>query len=324
VTSASWSVVLRRIPEAMASTLPLAAVLSLAVLALIPTLYEWSHADAVAADPLLQQKSVWLNPTFFAGRTVFCGLLWLLFGAILVSGPRRREASGNAGKRRVAASGIFLALFAISFSVLTFDWIMSLEPHWFSTMFAVYNFAGLFLGGMAVVTLFVIVLRRTGHLDGIVTENHLHDLGKLMFSFSTFWAYIWFCQYMLIWYANIPEETSHFVTRQADSWNVVFLTNVCVNWAIPFFVLLPRGAKRRETTLLAIAILLIVGRWLDLYLMILPPFLGEEPHLGIWEILPVVSALSFFALAFFRALGKASILPPRSDPYLEESLHLHQ
>ena len=325
VTSASWSVVLRRVPEAMALTLPLAAVLAIAVLSLIPILYEWSHADVVAADPLLEAKSTWLDPVFFGVRTVVCAACWLFFSYFLVVRPRRRELAGgsDAHCRPVGASGVFLAVFAVTFSVICFDWIMSLEPHWFSTAFALYNFSGLFLGGVAVVTLIVIVLTRMGPLSGTVSADHLHDLGKLLISFSTFWAYIWFCQYMLIWYSNIPEETSHYIARQTGNWSVLFVLNLVVNWVIPFLVLLPRRAKRNDNTLLAVSGLLLVGRWLDLYLMIEPPFHSEGPQLGVWEIFPVLGVLSLFVLVLFRILGRTPVLPS-SDPRLAESLHHHQ
>lgn len=325
VTGASWSVVFRRVPDAMASTLPIAAVLSLAVLALIPTLYEWSHADVVAADPLLATKAAWLNPTFFVIRTVVCMAVWLLFAFLVVTVPLRRAKAngGSSDVRPVGASAAFLAFFAVTFSVLSFDWIMSLEPHWFSTVYALYNFSGLFLGGLAVVTFFVIVLRRLGPLDGVVRNDHLHDLGKLLLGMSTFWAYIWFCQYMLIWYTNIPEETAHFVARGEGTWGVLFLVNLFANWLIPFVVLLPREAKRSETVLLAMSVLLILGRWLDLYLLIGPPFYDGEPRFGVWEILPVLGALSLFVLAFFHALGRTGSVP-RGDPGFEESLRHHQ
>ena len=323
ITGATWCVVLRRVPEAMASTLPLAAVLSLAVLPLIPILYEWSHADHVAADPVLAGKTAWLNTPFFVVRTVACTGVWLLFGYLLVGGPLRREAQSRRATRPVGASGVFLALFAVSFSILCFDWLMSVEPHWFSTAYAVYNFSGLFLGGVAAMTVLVITLRRWGPLQHRVTDDHLHDLGKLLFAFSTFWAYIWFCQYMLIWYANIPEETSHFIARQRGAWGVLFLLNLVVNWIIPFLVLLPRRAKRTETVLLPVAVLLIVGRWLDLYLLIGPHLQGDEPHFGIWEILPVLGVLSAFLLIFFRSLKAIGVLP-RNDPRLSESLQHHQ
>ena len=325
VTSASWSVVLRRVPEAMALTLPVAAVLSIAVLALIPLLYEWSHADAVAADPLLEAKSGWLNPAFFAIRTIICTCCWLLFAYVIVLAPRRRESTGDRGRHRrpVGASGAFLLVFAITFSVVCFDWIMSLEPHWFSTVFAVYNFSGLFLGGLAAITFFVIILARLGPLREVIRPDHLHDLGKLLISFSTFWAYIWFCQYMLIWYTNIPEETSHFIVRQEGTWGVLFVLNLLVNWLIPFLVLLPRGAKRSTNRLLTISSLLIAGRWLDLYLMIEPSFHREGPQFGVWEIFPVLGILSIYALVFFRILGRTPVLPA-TDPRLPESLHYHQ
>jgi len=335
VTSAAWSVGLRRVPEAMALTMSRVALLSLAVLLLIPTLYVWSDAERVAADPLLQAKSAWLDPAFFVVRTVVCAGAWMFFAFRLVVAPRRRQRDGgngddsgngndggNGDDRPAGASGAFLVVFAITFSIVSFDWILSLEPHWFSTVFAVYNFAGLFLGGVAVITFLTILLVRMGPLRGVVGPDHLHDLGKLLISFSTFWAYIWFCQYLLIWYTNIPEETSHFIARQQGAWGVLFVINLVVNWLLPFVVLLPRSAKRSENVLLAISGLLILGRWLDLYLLIEPPFHGADPQLGVWEIFPVLGALAWFALAFFRALGQARVVPVEDRGF--ESCHLRR
>ncbi len=325
ISSGSWAVVLRRIPEAMAATLPVCMVLSIGLFALIPFLYEWSHAEAVASDELLAHKSAWLNTTSFIVRTLICSALWLLFAHLLVGRSRRRdiESSASEGGVSIGLPALFVVLFAITFSVVSFDWVMSLEPHWFSTIFAVYNFAGLFLSGLAAITLLVIVLRRLGPLRDLVTVDHLHDLAKLLLGFSVFWAYIWFSQFMLIWYGNIPEESSYFHLRQRGSWEVLFVLNIFVNWIIPFLVLLPRTSKRNETVLLNVCLLLIAGRWLDLYLMVLPPLVGDEPKFGFYEALPFAGAVALFLLVAFRSLGKFNIIPVR-DPLLEESLHHHQ
>jgi len=325
LTSAGWSIVFKRVVEAIASTLPVAAVLVLFSLGGIGVLYEWSHADVVAADTLLQGKAAWLNVPFFVIRTVIYLAVWLLFYRAMIGTSRRQDNEpGLAGYRKsTAISAGFMAAFAVTFSLSTFDWLMSLQPHWFSTMFAVYNFAGAFVSGLSLITIVVIVLRRRGPLAGIVTEHHLHDLGKLIMGFSTFWAYIWFCQYMLIWYSNLPEEVTYFQGRHSGAWAVLSAANVLVNWVIPFLVLLPRTAKQNDSMLLRICFLLLFGRWLNLYLMIQPVFEPQAPVLGIWEIAPVVGAVALFVIFLRRGLGAADLVP-KGDPYLNESLRHHQ
>ncbi|MCP3994287.1 MAG: hypothetical protein GY722_04365 [bacterium] len=325
MTSAGWSICFKRVAEAVASTLPVGAVLVLLSLGGIGVLYEWSHADVVAADPLLQAKAVWLNVPFFVARSVVYLAVWLLFYQAMVRTSRRQDETGGlAGYRKSAAlSAGFMAAFAVTFTLSTFDWLMSLQPHWFSTMYAVYNFSGAFVSGLAMITLVVILLRRQGALKGVVTEHHLHDLGKLILGFSTFWAYIWFSQYMLIWYSNLPEEVTYYGARHGGAWAVLSAANVLVNWLIPFLVLLPRGAKQTDSTLLRVCCLLLVGRWLNLYVMIQPVFEESAPALGIWEIAPVVGAAALFVMALRRGLGAADLIP-RGDPYLKESLHHHQ
>jgi len=320
ITGAGWHVALRRVPEAMTATLPVTAILMVAALAGFPVLYEWSHADAVAADPLLQGKAPWLNTSAFMARAVVCLGVWILFAAALRRNSRRQDETGRielTARNRVL-SVLFLIAFIVTFSVASIDWLMSLEPHWYSTVFAVYHFAGIFVSGLATLTIVLIVLRRLGPLASVLRPDHLHDIGKLTFGFATFWGYIWFCQYMLIWYGNIPEETAHFVLRHEGAWEPLFALNPIVNWLIPFLLLLPRSAKRSESVMLGVALLLLAGHALDLYLAILPPFAG--PRLGLWEIGPVVGALSLTALALFRMLGRAPLVP-RGDPMLTESLH---
>ncbi|MBI2893599.1 MAG: hypothetical protein HYY06_08595 [Deltaproteobacteria bacterium] len=324
VTKAGWSTALRRVPEAMSAALPIAAAL-LALVAIGGShIYEWTHHETVAGDAILRAKQGWLDLPFFVGRAAVCFGLWLLFAWRLSANSRAQDGDGDPGRTasNVRLSAVFLLLFAPTFSVATFDWVMSLEPHWFSTIFAVYSFAGLFTSSLAAITVVCIVLRRLGALHGIVTEEHLHDLGKLLFGFCTFWAYIWFSQYMLIWYSNIPEETAYFVGRTSGGWLPLSIVNVVANWALPFLLLLPRAAKRNEKMLLRVSFLVLAGHWLDLYLMIMKPILGEAPALGPLEVLPLAGAIALGALVFFRALGRANLVPA-GDPTLGESLHHH-
>ena len=316
LTTAGWSVCLKRVAEAVASTLPVGAVLILFSLVGIGVLYEWSHADVLAAHPLLQDKSGWLNVPFFIGRAVFYLAVWLLFCRAMIRTSRRQDDTGGlaANRKSTALSAGFLVAFLVTFSLASFDWLMSLQPEWFSTIFAVYNFAGAFVNGLAVVTITAILLRRQGALAGI---------GKLILGFSTFWIYIWFSQYMLIWYGNLPEEVTYYTWRHGGAWAVLSAANLLANWAIPFLVLLPSPAKNDESRLLRVCALLLVGRWLDLYLMIQPVFEEHAPVLGIWEIAPVVAAAALFVIFLRRGLAAADLVP-RGDPYLEESLRHHQ
>jgi len=325
LTTAGWSVSLKRVAESVASTLPIGAALILFTLGGMGVLYEWSHADAVAANALLQKKTAWLNAPFFIGRTVVYLVVWLLFYAAMVRISRRQDRTGGlaANRKSTILSACFMAAFIVTFSLASFDWLMSLQAEWFSTVFAVYNFAGSFVSGLAVITITAILMRRGGALSGVVTEHHLHDLGKLILGFTTFWIYIWFSQYMLIWYGNLPEEVTYYQWRHSGAWAVLSAANLLANWAIPFLVLLPRPAKTNESTLLRVCALLLVGRWLDLYLMVQPVFEESAPVLGIWEIAPIVGAAALFVIFLRRSLATTDLVP-RGDPYLEESLRHHQ
>jgi len=324
VSNAGWSVALRRVPEAVAGVFPLGAVLILLVLPGIHSIYEWSHAEVTAASPLLAAKSGWLNIPFFVFRTVVYLAVWgLLIRKIIVT-SRTQDAERGAvltlKNRRFSAA--FIAIFAFTFTLASMDWIMTLEPEWYSTIFGIYNFSGVFLSGLAMTTVIVIVLRRSGGGAGVITEAHLLNMGKYVFAFSTFWMYIWFSQYLLIWYANIPEEVVYLVKRQEGSWVIFTVVNVVFNWLIPFVVLLPRWTKRNEGLLLKVCIIILIGHWIDLFWMILPPFMPEAPVVNLWEIAPLSAALPLFFILVLRMLSRHSVVPT-GDPLLAESLHLH-
>jgi len=324
ICKGAWASVLKRIPEAMMACLPVAFVLMLLLGFGIHSLYHWSHADAVAHDALLQHKEPYLNVTFFMIRMVFYFVVWIAFARLFRRVSLRQDAGLDLPfyYRNTRYSSLFIVFFALTFSFASYDWLMSLEPHWFSTIFSIYTFSSLFVHGIAAMTLVVILLMERGYLKGFVNENHLHDLGKLLLAFTTFWAYIWFSQYMLIWYANIPEETSYFILRTDPDWIWLFWLNLAINWGIPFVILLPRVSKRSPAILKRVCITLLIGYWLDLYLRVAPG-VGTERQIGLIEIF---IALGYAALFFWitgRALAKAPLIA-RNDPYLQESLHLHQ
>ena len=317
--SAHWAIALRRVPEAMARLLPVGALGVLAVLLLYPQLYGWTQPAREAAPVF---RHWWLSLGFFRGRAVVFILLWLLFAWGLLRNSQRQDQSGDPAltRRNGRISALFLIVFAITFWLASYDWVMSLEPDWASTIFGAYNFAGMFLSGLAVLTIVVAWLQHKNLMPGIISRDHLHDLGKLLFAFSTFWMYLWFSQYMLIWYANIPEETGYFVERQHGYWAPLLVLNLFLNWVIPFLVLLPRGNKQRAGVLVRISAVLLLGRWLDLYLMIMPPFSPAAPAIGPIEIGLAAGAAGLFGYGLFAALRRAPLVP-RMDPYLQESLH---
>ena len=326
VCGAGWSVAFRRVPEAMGRTLAFGALGVLAVVGVGRSAYSW-HAEGHSkghGSGTFWFKEMWLDTNFFLLRAVVIVTLWILFSFVLVQLSRRQDNAPGAGSawQTSFASAVFLFLFAGTFSIASFDWLMALEPMWFSTMWGVYQFAGMMMAVLATITVLCLILRDRGPLKGVFNDEHLHDLGKLQLGFSCFWMYIWFCQYMLIWYSNIPEEASWFVRRMNNAWAPVVILNVIVNWAVPLFVLLPRASKRSASMMMKVAGLILIGRWIDLYVIVFPATIGEAPVFGVWEVAAIALIFGSFGLLVFRAFAAAPAVA-KHDPYLEESLHYH-
>jgi hypothetical protein len=322
LASAGWWCAFRRVPEALMSLIPVAAVPMLAVYLGRRFLYPWTRPE-VAAEPAIAAKSAYLNEPFFLARMLLFLGLWSLFAMLLRRASLAQDGTPGLAhhRRQVRLSAVFVVTFAVTFSFASYDWLMSLSPRWASTMFAVYTFAGLFLEGVAGITLAVVLLRERGPLAGIVREGHLRDLGKLLFAFSTFWAYIWVCQYLLIWYGNILEEIPYYHVRTNGPWLPLFVLTPVLNWGVPFVLLLPRAAKRNPALLKAVAAVVLLGRWLDLYVIAAPAVL-PGPRLGFLELLIAAGFAGLFFLAFTRSLAGAPLLA-RNDPFLAESLRHH-
>lgn len=318
LSSAGWAVVFRRVPEAMTAYLPAGAAVTAAIALGARFIYPWAAPGAAEA---LGGKAAYLNTGMYALRAALIWAAWLFFARRLTGLSRGQDRTGGVGATRlaVAASAGCVVAFALTFTVASVDWLMSLEPRWTSTLYPWYVFAGTFEGGLAALAVLVVLLRRRG-LFASLNEHHLHDIGKYVFAFSCFWAYLWFCQYLLIWYANIPEETTHFVLRTTPGWQWLFFLNPVANFVVPFALLLPAKRKRRERTLLAGAAVVLAGRALDLYLLIMPAVLGARPSLGLAEPAAFAALASLFVLAFDRAFAAAAPEPVR-DPYVEESRH---
>jgi hypothetical protein len=318
VTGARWSVPFRRVYEALASNLWIAGLAMLAVVALRRDAYAWLPPEG-AAQGTFWFKAWWLAPTALVARTAFYVIAWSLLASAIVwiSRAQDRTADASLTQHNRRLSAVALLIFAPTFSLAACDWFMSLEPMWFSTVWGAYHFAGLATSTLSVVVLVALHLRRGGHWRGTFTDDHLHDLGKLLLGFSCFWMYLWFCQYMLIWYANIPEETGYFVHRTRGAWGPLLVANVALNWVVPFLALLPRPSKRSGATMARVAGVVLVGRWLDLYLMVYPSGTAE-PLWGAWEAASMVFFASASLRLIFAALAKAP-LTPVGDPALRVS-----
>lgn len=330
IMQTSWMTPYRRIPEAMVGFLPIAMVMMLVLFFGLHTLYEWTHHDVVMNDPILVQKTPWLNTPGFMIRMIVIFSVWIGVGLRLRSLSLKQDKEGQSESLTnctMRFSAVGMILFGLTICLAGFDWVMSLEPHWFSTIFGVYTFAGSFVAGVSFITLVVIALKNWGYLQGVVNDNHLHDLGKWMFGMSTFWAYIWVSQYLLIWYANIPEETEYYVMRSHGVWGILFFANVIINWVFPFFALMTRAAKRNTKRLALVAVVLLAGRFLDLYLMIAPKvFEHHHTHItgfGALQLIQWAGMMGLFVFIVLSVLSKQSLVPVK-DPNLDEGVHLHQ
>ncbi|HUM45579.1 MAG TPA: polysulfide reductase NrfD [Chitinophagales bacterium] len=313
--------VFKRIPEAIATFLPYTASLLLLVLIFGHThLYEWSNPEVAEADPLIHAKTAYLNlPFFFIRFAFFVGIL-LTLSYLMRKNSLEEDIHGGISyyKKNLTVGSLFLLFFAIYISVTSWDWLMSLDPHWYSTMFGWYTFASFWVTGIAVMTLVMVYVKRRGYLE-VVKEGHLHDLGKLMFAFSVFWTYLIFCQFMLIWYANIPEETAYFRQRY-DHYMWLFYTIFLMNFVAPFLVLMSRDAKRKMQILVIAACIIIVGHFVDFYLIVMPGTVGNKGGFGLTEIAPFLFYSGLLIFVVFTNLAKANLIP-KNHPFLGESLH---
>lgn len=325
LAKAGWSVVVRRVAENVMGTLPLFAILFIPVaLGLSHTHHHWWHYEPGHGDPILDGKAPFLNPTFFFIRAVFYFAVWTGLSILLRSTSTKQDETGDHELTHklqfMSAPGTILFALTITFAAI--DWMKSMEPHWFSTMWGVYYFAGSVVAIFATLSVLTIWLQRDGYIHKIVNAEHYHDLGKLLFGFVVFWSYIAFSQYFLIWYANLPEETLWFEHRYHHGWENVGLMLILGHFFIPFFFLLPRGMKRNPTTLVVGALWVLGIHYVDLYYVIMPVLDSKGPSPGLTDLLSLVGVVSLF-LATFAALSTRSELVPVKDPRLPESLAFH-
>jgi hypothetical protein len=322
VTRAGWSVAVRRLAEGIAPNVffPM-AFLALPVLYGLRTLYPWTDAAAVAADHLLHAKEPWLNVPFFLGRTVFYFGVW---SGLAIWFHRKSTEQDRTGDPRLTqamekTSTAALIFFAFTVTFFAFDYLMSLTPHWYSTIFGVYFFAGCVLGFFALMSVLAFLVQRAGALRRAITTEHYHDLGKLVFAFTVFWAYIGFSQYMLMWYANLPEETIWYAARQTGSWTTMSLLLIFGHFLVPFLALMSRDVKRRKPLLLTGAVWMLAMQWADVYWLVMPAKSPGVVPLSFMDLAVFLGVGGLFFAAALRRLGAHALVAVK-DPRLSESL----
>lgn len=330
-----WQVALRRVPEAISSVVPVLGVIAFLILMAIvwgghDDIYSWVNKDTVANDKIIKGKSGFLNPVFFSVLSAITIFLWSFLGNKMRSlslksdedGPMDYETGNRWIKKNILWAALFIVFFGLSVgSTIPWLWLMSIDAHWYSTMFSWYAFASTFVAGMSLIALFIVFLKNNGELE-YVTEEHIHDIGKFMFAFSVFWAYLWFSQYMLIWYANIPEETGYFKIRVQGPYRGIFFLNLILNFVCPLLILMKKSSKRNYTLLTFMAILIIFGHWIDFWQMVMPGTMYEHAELMPFEF---GIALLFIGVIMWRVgtyLSSHS-LTVKNHPFLKESMIHH-
>ncbi|PID59724.1 MAG: quinol:cytochrome C oxidoreductase [Ignavibacteriae bacterium] len=318
---AVWSTPFRRLAEFLASVLLVVPILAIPIYFNLHDVYHWTHEAVVKTDEILSHKSPYLNESFFTIRIIGYFVIWILFYFLITKNSNKQDDTKDQTltKKNIRISGIFIPFFAITLTFSAIDWMMSLEPHWFSTIFGVYYFAGTFLSALAFITFLIIYFNEKGVFGNLVVKDHYYSFGVLLFGFVNFWAYIAFSQFLLIWYANLPEETFWFINRVEGSWLVFTIIYVFIHFLIPFFALVSQPTKTHPGRLKFMSIWLLIAHYLDLYFIVMPTFSKDGVIFGWIE-------LGFFLLAFgivllmlsFKSKNKNII--PVGDPKLKRGI----
>jgi len=347
---AGWSAAILRVPQAFGRVLPIAGVILLIIIIaglsmthtvnidgkdhIQPYLYaRWATPDLHIKDSgiydhVIAAKEGYLNKPYFLCRIAAMIICYSIFGYMLSKYSNSEDDLGGMKfyNKSFTISAVFLVLFGFSIPVFAFDTIMSLEARWFSTMFGWYNLAGLWVSGIAAMALIIITLRKQGYMSWITTD-HIHNLGLFMFAFSIFWTYTWFAQFLLTYYANIPEESAYFFRRWEPQFMPWFWLNIVINFATPLLVLMSRDSKRYEGTIKIMCIIIIIGHWLDYWQMIMPGTIGPKEHwyteFSLLEPGIFIGFAGLFTFCVMTSLSKFKSLIPKKHPFLEESLHHH-
>ncbi|MFY7665880.1 quinol:cytochrome C oxidoreductase [Flavobacterium sp.] len=326
VAQAGWSPVLFRVMQGITAYLPVGSIIFFVILVLSAMhfnhLFVWMDEEVVKNDKLIQGKAGYLNPTFWLIRAAIFLIGWNLYRYLSRKNCLAQDAASDDSfyKKNFKLSAGFLVFFIVSESIMAWDWIMSFDPHWFSTLFGWYVFASFFVSGITTIALVTLYLQSVGELK-FVNSSHVHDLAKFMFGISVFWTYLWFSQFMLIWYANIPEEVTYFVQRIED-YNLPFFGMLVMNFLFPLLILINTDFKRVKWVIVMAGIVILLGHYVDFFNMIMPSAVGDQWFIGIPEIGALMFFVGLFLLVVFTALGKADLLVKR-NPFIEESKHFH-
>jgi hypothetical protein len=329
---AGWSIGLTRVMEAVALFMPFPLIVILILVLLgqfhMHHLWHWMDPELYVEggdhyDPIIAGKQGYLNFGFFFLRAIIYLLGWTLAAVWIRKNSLKEDEAGGLDyyNKNFRIAAIFLVFFGVTSSTAAWDFIMSIDTHWFSTLFGWYTFAGIFVTSIAALALLTVYLKNHGYIEWI-NENHLQDLGKFMFAFSVFWTYLWFSQYMLIWYSNIPEEVTYYMQRFGE-YKLWFFIMVALNFAFPVLLVMSRDAKRTSGLLVFAAIFVLIGHWLDHYIMIMPGTVGGQYGFGLLEIGPFLFYFGLYILIVFRNLAAAPLMQ-KNHPMLQESKYFHQ
>lgn len=327
-----WYAAVKRVPEAFTSFLPIGMflILGLIVFDMFSTsetfkIWEWMDPKFQAEDKIYLNsgKKTWLNNGFYIARVLGYMGIWIGFSWMLRKWSRQEDVIGGLGNHRksMMASSIFLVLFGVTSSTASWDWLMSIDAHWFSTMFGWYTFAGMFVSGISMIVLVTLHLKRQGLMPW-VNESHIHDLTKLIFAFSVFWTYVWFSQYMLIWYVNNPEEINYFLERFNTNYRFITLTALVLNFVFPLVFLMHRNAKRTYGWVTFGACVILFGHYLDWFQVIMPGTVKDKWALGFTELGMFAGFIGLFLFVVLNALSKQA-LAPKNHPFLNEAKQHH-
>ena len=329
----AWLTAYRRVPEAIGANVWIFGTITAIVTFCIVFGFRDAHGNnpiyqwvTPGDDKILLGKAPFLNKGMFVGFTLAAVGLWAFFGrtfrALSIAQESAPKNDTKIYWKVFRLSGLFLIVYGLSqMSTIPWLWVMSVQAHWYSTLFSWYNFASSFVSGMSLILLWVVYLKNQGNLE-LVTKEHMHDLGKFMFAFSIFWTYLWFAQYMLIWYANIPDETVYFKLRQQGPYSVIFYANFIINFCMPILILMARPSKRNYFTVTFMAMIIIFGHWLDFFQMIMPGPLGEHWHINWYEIGTFMGFVGILIFAVSRTLAKSSLVPNNHIMLKETAIHI--
>lgn len=323
LSGAVWSTPFRRVSEFIASSLPIMLLFAIPLFFMMHTLFHWTHTEVVATDAILSGKTPYLNIPFFIGRTIVIVALFYVFYLVFVKNSLKQDRTKEQKltKTNVKLSAVFMFFAGIGITVLAVDWMMSLEPHWFSTIFGIYFISATLLAGLAATTFAAVSLNEGGYLVKGLTSDHYYSFGALLFAITNFWAYIAFSQFLLIWYANIPEETFWFVARWEGGWGFVSVLLMIARFAIPYAALLSQPSKCDPKNLQRVSIFILFAHFIDLYWLVMPTF-SKTIVFSFYEIGFPILSIGIIILAFY-AQAKKKNLAPIGDPKLQRGIDFH-